>query len=144
MKKPLALAGKRSEIPLYTKTDDELEARVREMTRRKAEEIGGKLSFPSKMDCPAWGIPAKHCRVGAKLAEVEGSTCSDCYAMKGSFTFPNVEKVLQENLVREYKTDRQLLSPHAPKEPGAHDDAPTMLALDSLGAGGGNGSILVA
>jgi hypothetical protein len=40
-------------------------------------------------------------------------------------------------LVREYKTDRQLLSPHAPEEPGAHDDAPTMLALDSLGAAQG-------
>jgi hypothetical protein len=49
------------------------------------------------------------------------------------------------NLVREYKTDRQLLSPHAPEDPGAHDDTPTMLALDTLGAaGGGIGSILVA
>jgi hypothetical protein len=48
------------------------------------------------------------------------------------------------NLVREYKTDRQLLSPHAPEEPGAHDDAPTMAALDCLGAAvGGTGSILV-
>ena len=37
-------------------------------------------------------------------------------------------------LIREYKSDRQLLSPHAPEEPGAHDDAPTMLALDCLGA----------
>ena len=27
----------------------------------------------------------------------------------------------EEDLVREYKTDRQLLSPHAPEEPGAHE-----------------------
>ena len=46
-------------------------------------------------------------------------------------------------LLREYKTDRQLLSPHAPEEPGAHDDAPTMLALGSLGAATGKiGEIL--
>jgi hypothetical protein len=48
-------------------------------------------------------------------------------------------------LDREYKTDRQLLAPHAPEVPGAHDDAPTMLALDTLGAAvGGLGGILVA
>jgi hypothetical protein len=35
-------------------------------------------------------------------------------------------------LVREYKTDRQLLSPHAPEEPGVHEDAPTMLALGCM------------
>lgn len=40
-------------------------------------------------------------------------------------------------LLREYKTDRQLLSPHAPEEPGAHDDAPTMCALGCLGAAAG-------
>jgi hypothetical protein len=37
-------------------------------------------------------------------------------------------------LIRDYKTDRQLFSPHAPEEPGAHDDAPTILALCSLRA----------
>ncbi len=40
-------------------------------------------------------------------------------------------------LLREYKTDRQLLSPHAPDERGAHADAPPMLALGSLGAATG-------
>ncbi len=48
-------------------------------------------------------------------------------------------------LYREPKTDRQLLSHHAPEEAGAHDDAPTMLALGSLSAAIGRiGSILVA
>lgn len=46
-------------------------------------------------------------------------------------------------LLREYKTDRELLSPHAPEEPGAHDDAPCMAALGCLGAAvGGMGDIL--
>jgi hypothetical protein len=48
-------------------------------------------------------------------------------------------------LLREYKTDRQLLSPRAPEVPGAHDDAPTMLALNALGASQGRmGDILIA
>ena len=34
---------------------------------------------------------------------------------------------------RNSKTDRQLLSPHAPEEAGAHDDTTTMMALDALG-----------
>jgi hypothetical protein len=42
------------------------------MTRKKAEEIGGKLSWPSKMDYPAWGFSAKYCITGSKLAHVEG------------------------------------------------------------------------
>ena len=47
-------------------------------------------------------------------------------------------------LVREYKTDRQLLSPHAPEEPGAHDDAPSMVAVGCLGvASGGVGDIVI-
>jgi len=46
-------------------------------------------------------------------------------------------------LLRVYKTDRELLSPHAPEEPGAHDDAPTMSALCCLGAATGRvGDIL--
>ncbi len=46
-------------------------------------------------------------------------------------------------LVREYKTDRQLLSPHAPEEPSAHDNAPSMVALGCLGASrGGVGEIV--
>jgi hypothetical protein len=37
-----------------------------------------------------------------------------------------------------------MLSPHAPEEPGARVDAPTMLALGSLGAAvDGIGSILM-
>lgn len=36
-------------------------------------------------------------------------------------------------LVRECKTDAELLSPHAPEEPGAYDDACSMVALGCLG-----------
>ena len=37
-------------------------------------------------------------------------------------------------LVREYKGEAELLSPHAPEEPGAFDDAQTMCALGCMGA----------
>src|SRR4051812_48440829 len=47
-------------------------------------------------------------------------------------------------LVREYKIDRQLLSPHAPEQPGAHHDAPSMAALGCLGAATGRiGEIVI-
>lgn len=48
-------------------------------------------------------------------------------------------------LLREYKTERELLSPHAPETPGAYDDAPVMCALGCLGAAQGVvGDILFA
>jgi len=37
-------------------------------------------------------------------------------------------------LLREYKGDGEYLCPHAPEEPGAHDDAPTAIALALLAA----------
>lgn len=46
-------------------------------------------------------------------------------------------------LLREYKTDAELLSPHAPEEPGAYDDACVMCALGCMGAAQGKvGDIL--
>jgi hypothetical protein len=51
--------------------------------------IGG-LSGPSKMPWWGWSISAKECITGSKLREVEGSTCSSCYALKGNYVFKNV------------------------------------------------------
>lgn len=63
---------------------------------RLAEKITGGLSFTSKMPCPSWGISAARCRVGQALARREGTTCHDCYAMKGTYGFPNVQAKLEE------------------------------------------------
>lgn len=49
-----------------------------------------QLSNPSKMPGSAWGIPAKYCKRGTKLAKIEGTVCSICYANKGRFAMPNV------------------------------------------------------
>ena len=59
---------------------------------------GGGLSRPSKMPCPSYSIPASACHTGGKLRQVQNSTCSDCYACKGFYNFPNVQERLTERL----------------------------------------------
>src|SRR5947208_149577 len=90
----LPLAGESPDPPLY---EGDIEADMRTMNRKRAEELGGRLSFPSKMDVAAWGIPATRCRIGSALAQVGGSTCESCYALKGTFRFKGVKDVLEEN-----------------------------------------------
>lgn len=59
---------------------------------------GTSLGRPSKMPCPAYSIPATACQTGQKLAQVPGSTCHGCYALKGRYMFPNVQNVLHKRL----------------------------------------------
>jgi hypothetical protein len=82
------------EIPLY---DGDMEADLALVGRnRLADRITGGLSFTSKMPCPSWGISAIRCRTGQRLAQVLGTTCHDCYALKGRYIFPNVQRKLEE------------------------------------------------
>lgn len=60
------------------------------MTIKEAQSIVGTLSRPSKMPCHGYSIPAKECFVGGKMHNVPNSICSDCYALKGRYMFPNV------------------------------------------------------
>jgi len=55
---------------------------------------------------PGWsyGIPAKECQTGAKLREVKGSTCYNCYALKGCYVFPNVQDAQYKRLEAIRKT----------------------------------------
>ena len=55
--------------------------------------VGG-LSKPSKMPGHGYSLPARECKAGGKLRQVENSTCSGCYAMKGRYVFPNVQAAL--------------------------------------------------
>lgn len=58
----------------------------RVLTVPEAEAIiGGSLSRPSKMPCPAWGISERDCRRGRQLAEKSGTVCSACYARRGHY-----------------------------------------------------------
>ncbi|QJW94623.1 GP88 family protein [Frigoriglobus tundricola] len=95
---PLPLAGESApEIPLYT---GDIDCDAWELMRGKcAEEITGGLAYPSKMDCPAWGISATRCRIGAALAKTPGTVCAACYAMKGTFR----AKTVADKLERAYQ-----------------------------------------
>ena len=68
------------------------------MTKKQASEITGGLSHPDKMPGPAWNIPARRCITGSKLRKVSGSTCSHCYALKGRYGFPIVQRALERRL----------------------------------------------
>ncbi len=94
----LPIAGESApEIPLYT---GDIDRDAWEMMRgRRAEEITGGLAYPSKMDCPAWGISATRCRIGAALAKTPGTVCAACYAMKGTFR----AKTVADKLERAYQ-----------------------------------------
>ena len=60
---------------------------------RSLEIIGG-VSDPSKMPCYGYSIPAEHCLLGSRLRDISGSTCSDCYARKGTYRFPSTVKAM--------------------------------------------------
>ena len=60
------------------------------MKIKDIEKKIGTLSNPSKMPSYAWGISAKHCNVGSKLAKIKGTICNKCYALKGHYAFKNV------------------------------------------------------
>ena len=53
------------------------------------------LSSPSKMPCYGYSIPASRCIIGMKMRNVEGSVCASCYACKGNYSFPDVQKALE-------------------------------------------------
>ncbi len=59
---------------------------------------GGGLGKPSKMPGTSYGLPAKACHVGAKLAQVEGSVCHGCYALKGNYLYPSVQTAQERRL----------------------------------------------
>jgi hypothetical protein len=67
-------------------------------TKKSAEAICGSLSKPSKMPCHSYSTPAQACKVGSVLRKVPGSVCSKCYAMKGMYPLPNVQKAMSFRL----------------------------------------------
>ena len=60
------------------------------MKIKQLEKKIGTLSNPSKMPSYAWGISARQCNVGSKLAKIKGTICYECYALNGHYLFPVV------------------------------------------------------
>ena len=68
--------------------------------RKSAEWVAvGGLSDPSKMPGWAYGIPARACKVGGKLARVANSVCEKCYARRGRYVFGNVKAAQERRLL---------------------------------------------
>ena len=65
-------------------------------TKAQAEAIAGSLSAPSKMPCYGYSIPARHCLVGQRMRNVDGSVCEVCYALKGRYLFSNVQTAMEK------------------------------------------------
>ena len=61
------------------------------MKIKQLEKKIGTLSNPSKMPSYAWGISAKKCKTGSKLAKIKGTICNKCYALKGHYVFKPVK-----------------------------------------------------
>lgn len=67
-------------------------------TLKSAKAIAGSLSKPSKMPGHGYGLPAAECITGGRLQDVEGSTCSGCYAMRGNYQWPVVQAAQYKRL----------------------------------------------
>lgn len=68
------------------------------MKLAQAREAVGGLSSTSKMPCKSYNLPAQECKVGGKLRKKKGTVCSNCYALKGRYLFPNVKNALYRRL----------------------------------------------
>jgi hypothetical protein len=60
------------------------------MNIKEAIAVAGPLGYPSKMPGTSYGISAKACITGSKLAKIEGSVCHGCYALKANYLYPSV------------------------------------------------------
>ena len=75
------------------------------MNAAQRKLITGGLSKPSKMPGYAYNLPAIHCKTGSKLAQVPGTTCHGCYALKGRYRFPNVMNAMMKRLASIHRPD---------------------------------------
>ena len=68
------------------------------MKTAEAKKITHSLSKPSKMPGWSYGLPAPECKTGSNLRKIKGSTCYNCYAMKGCYVFPDVKAAQYKRL----------------------------------------------
>ena len=66
------------------------------MLVKEANQITGGFSSPEKLPCKSFNLPASRCKVGSLLAQIEGTPCHGCYALKGRYRFDNVQKALDK------------------------------------------------
>jgi hypothetical protein len=73
----------------------------KELTLKASKEIAGNVSEGnSKMPGSTFALSAKECKVGGKLAEVKGSVCNRCYALKLQKLRPSVDQGWTANYLK--------------------------------------------
>lgn len=74
---------------------------ILQMTKTAAATIHGGLTQTTKMPCKSYSLPTAACKTGAKMADIKGSICSSCYAMKGNYKLyqNNIEPAQHARLV---------------------------------------------
>lgn len=55
------------------------------MNKTQALTIVGGLTNTTKMPCKSYSLPTSTCITGARMAQVAGSICANCYANKGNY-----------------------------------------------------------
>ena len=68
------------------------------MLKKEASKIVGGLSMPGKMPCYSINLPATECKTGSKLAQVPGTVCYDCYALKNRYRMPIQQNAMGRRL----------------------------------------------
>ena len=68
------------------------------MLKKEARKITGGLSAPGKLPDGSYNLPASACQTGQKLAQIPGTPCHGCYALKGRYRFNNVQTALARRL----------------------------------------------
>lgn len=56
------------------------------IAKASAQAVCGSLTQTSKMPCKSISLPTESCITGFKMAQIEGSICSKCYADKGFYS----------------------------------------------------------
>ena len=54
-------------------------------SKTQAAQVCGSVTQTSKMPCKSYSLPTVACQTGYKMAQIEGSICSECYADKGNY-----------------------------------------------------------
>lgn len=58
---------------------------VIKLTKAVATAITGSVTQTTKMPCKSYSLPTLACKTGSKMAQLPGSICASCYAMKGNY-----------------------------------------------------------
>ena len=69
------------------------------MLKKDAKKIVGGLTRTSKMPGHSYSLPAWECQTGSKLAQIPGTPCHGCYALKGNYTrYPAIKAAQYKRL----------------------------------------------